>query len=315
MQGEWALIFPGQGCQKVGMGADCYRAFPESHDVFACADETLGFSLSRLCFEGPEEQLFDTANAQPAIYTATYAMWKALEPRLADRLPQVACCAGHSLGEFSALAVAGAMNFEDGLRLVRCRGEAMRDAGTQAPGGMTALIGLDDAVVVEVMAEINENSDQVWVANYNSPGQVVIAGERAALERASALATARGAKRAVPLAVSVACHTPLMGAASERLAAALNETVFRRPWAPIVSNALAAPLQAPDEIKAALLRQLTSPVRWVESVQTMAHQGVTSMLEVGPGAVLASLVKRIERTLDVASITDAAAIQGYSGKA
>ena len=313
MQGKLALIFPGQGCQKVGMGADCYQAFVESREVFAHADEILGFSLSKLCFEGPEEQLFDTANAQPAIYTATCAMWKALEPRFADALPQVAFCAGHSLGEFSALAAAGAMSFEDGLRLVRCRGEAMRDAGAQAPGGMAALIGLDDATVAEVVAETNGDQDQVWVANYNSPGQVVIAGERAALERASTLATARGAKRAVPLAVSVACHTPLMGAASERLAAALNETTFHRPWAPIISNVLAAPVQEPEEIRAALLRQLTSPVRWVESVQAMARQGITAMIEIGPGTVLSSLVKRIERALEVTSFTDAASIQGFGG--
>jgi [acyl-carrier-protein] S-malonyltransferase len=198
MQHKLALIFPGQGCQKVGMGADCYQAFAESREVFAHADEALGFSLSKLCFEGPEEQLFDTANTQPAIYTTTYAMWKALEPRLTEMLPQIAVCAGHSLGEFSALAAAGAMSFEDGLRLVRCRGEAMRDAGAQTPGGMTALISLDDSIVAEVVAEINGDQEQVWGANYNSPGQVVIAGERAALERASALATARGANAPCP---------------------------------------------------------------------------------------------------------------------
>ncbi|MBM3189922.1 MAG: ACP S-malonyltransferase, partial [Chloroflexi bacterium] len=232
-----------------------------------------------------------------------------LAPRLDGIRSRVAFAAGHSLGEFCALAVAGALEFAEGLRLVRVRGEAMRDAGAERPGGMAAIIGLDDEVVAEVVAATNGAGRRVWVANHNSPGQVVIAGEREALEQALSLAKERGAKRAVPLAVSVASHTPLMAAAGERLAGALEATPIKRPYVPVVSNASARPSTGPAEIKDALLRQLTSPVRWVESVQAMIRGGATTMLEVGPRSVLAGLVKRISAEVALQAVTDAASLE------
>lgn len=311
-EGKIALVFPGQGCQYVGLGTDLYEASDEARAMYERADEVLGFSLSRLIFEGPKDQLDDTANTQPAIYTATLALWRALAPHLTKLLPRVACVAGHSLGEFSALAVAGVVSFEDGLRLVRCRGEAMRDVGAQAPGGLAAILGLSDQVVAEIVAEANNEAENVWIANYNAPGQVVIAGERDALERALALAQRRKPKRIVPLAVSVVSHTPIMRNAAERLAAALEATTFRRPWAPVISNATASPLMEPARIKEALVRQLTSPVRWVESVHAMVKAGVQSVIEVGPRAVLCGLIRRIHRPTRLHSVTDMASLKALT---
>ncbi len=313
--GKLALVFPGQGCQFVGMGAGMCARLPEAGQVFDRADSVLGFSLSRLCFEGPKEELDDTANTQPAIYTTALALWRALVSRVGSLPARVAYVAGHSLGEFSALAVAGALDFEDGLRLVRRRGEAMRDAGALAPGGMAAIIGLADDVVAQLVAEANEYEESVWIANYNSPGQVVIAGEQAGLERALVLARGRGAKRALPLAVSVACHTPLMRVAADRLGAALEATTFHRPWAPVISNADACALESPAAIKSALLRQLSSPVRWVESIQVMAKEGVTTIVEIGPRPVVSGLIKRTYPAASLHSVTDGASLDAFAGEA
>ena len=243
--------------------------------------------------------LDDTATTQPAIYTTSYALWRALVARICQDMPRIGYVAGHSLGEYTALAAAGAIGFEDGLRLVRCRGEAMRDAGAAAPGGMAVILGLDDAVAA-IVADAG-----VWMANLNSPGQVVIAGEGVALERACRLATERGAKRAQPLAVSVACHTPLMGAAAERLGRALAATEIAAPLAPVVSNVTAQPTADAGQIRANLLRQLCEPVRWTDSVRAMAEGGVRVMLEVGPKAVVSGLVKRIDRAIATRSVTSA----------
>jgi len=310
-----ALIFPGQGCQFVGMGRDICEAFPQTQALYEQADGLLGFPLSRLCLQGPIKELNDTANTQPAIYTTTLALWEVLRSRLSTAKPRVAFVAGHSLGEFSALTVAGALDFPDGLRLVRERGQAMRDAGTLAPGGMAAIIGLSNQAVADIVAEVNAGGEGLWIANYNSPGQVVIAGEDAALDGAIALATDKGAKRALRLAVSTACHTPLMRVASNRLGAALEATTFHPPWVPVVSNATASPLSDPSEIKAALLRQLSSPVRWVESVEFMADHGVTTTLEVGPRQVVSGLVRRIRPRLTRGSVTSAANLKGFTPEA
>jgi [acyl-carrier-protein] S-malonyltransferase len=303
-----ALLFPGQGCQFVGMGSDLYAAYPEARAVFDQADEVLGFSLSKLCFEGPQEALDDTANTQPAIYTTTLALWQVLVPRLSAVLDRIACVAGHSLGEFCALAVVDALDFADGLRLVRRRGEAMRGAGEKAPGGMAVIIGLADEEVAAIVAEANGGKAGVWIANLNSPGQVVIAGRNEELERAIELAKARKAKRALPLAVSVACHTPLMQEAAASLGEALENTRFSPPWAPVVSNSMAEPLTEVSAIKAALLCQLYSPVRWVESIERMAADGVSVGIEVGPRQVVSGLVRRIDASLALYGVTDAAGI-------
>ena len=319
VDGTIALVFPGQGCQSVGMGADVIAASPEARELYERADEILGFELSTLCFEGPTEELNDTANTQPAIYVTTMALWEALSPRLERLRPRIAFAAGHSLGEFSALAAAGAVGFGDGLRLVRRRGEAMRDAGVTAPGGMAAIIGLTDDVVEEIVAQVNGEEGVggpgVWMANFNSPGQVVISGESGALDRAIALARERKAKRALRLSVSVACHTPLMEGASQRLAVALEETPFKSPWVPVVSNAEAVPLSDPERIKAALLRQLSSPVRWVESIDHMVANGVTTTLEIGPKAVVSGLIRRIHRPTKLHSITDSDSIKAFDEEA
>jgi [acyl-carrier-protein] S-malonyltransferase len=309
---RYAIVFPGQGSQFVGMGADLCAALPGARARYEQADDILGFSLSGLCFEGPEETLGDTANTQPAIYATTMILWEALAERLNGGSARIALAAGHSLGEYAALTAAGALDFEQGLCLVRERGLAMREAGECAPGGMAAIIGLSDEAVHEIMAQVQAEGLHAWVANYNSPGQVVIAGCAQGLERAVALAHERRAKRAIPLAVSVACHTPLMGAAAERLGAALAETEIRTPWAPVVSNVTATPLSEPEEIRAALLRQLSAPVRWVESVQAMSTAGVTTMLEVGPKSVVAGLIRRIDGQINVAAITDAASLEGVA---
>ena len=310
INGQVALVFPGQGCQSVGMGADIYQSVPAAREMLDRADQILDINLSTLCWEGPQETLNDTANTQPAIYATTLAIWTALGSKI--DCAQVACVAGHSLGEFSALAVAGAIDYEDGLRLVRRRGEAMRDAGNTAPGGMAVIIGLADEVVAELVAEANGDAEpEVWIANYNSPGQVVIAGGNEALGRAVELAKERKARRALPLAVSVACHTPYMRAAADRLAEALDATAFHAPWAPVVCNADAVPIDDPAAIKDALLRQLYSPVRWVESIRGMVDGGVTHIIEVGPKAVVSGLVKRIHRPTKLQSVTDLASLQAF----
>lgn len=310
---RFALLFPGQGAQFVGMGADLCRESPEAREVFERADEVLGLPLSRLCFEGPADELDDTSLAQPAIFTATYALWRAFVARFRHDIPRTGFVAGHSLGEFSALAVAGALRFEDGLRLVRRRGEAMRDSGARVPGGMAAILGLSEQAVSAVVAEAADDGG-VWIANLNCPGQVVVAGEREALQRALDLALQRGAKRAWPLSVSVACHTPCMAAAADRLNETLQNTEIARPLAPVVCNATAQPTSDPAILRANLLRQLTSPVRWEESVRRMAEAGVLVTLELGPKAVVSALVRRIDARVAAYSVTSAAEIASFQSE-
>ncbi len=309
-----ALVFPGQGCQHVGMGTALYARYPEARAVYQEADDAVGCALSRLCFEGPEAELNDTANTQPAIVATSLALWAALKPRLNGTADAVGFVAGHSLGEFSALAAAGALSTADAIRLVRCRGLAMRQAGERHPGGMAAIIGLDDDAVRQLAGEACGDDGDCWVANYNSPGQVVIAGAAPALERAMALARERRARRALPLAVSVACHTAYMHDAAEELNAALDDTSFRRPWAPVVSNVTASALSEPKEIKSALLQQLTSPVRWVEGVRYLAAEGVTAALEIGPRAVVSGLMARISDAIRTSGITDPDTLEAFVGE-
>ena len=271
MADECAYLFPGQGSQYVGMGRDLCDAFPVAQDVFAQADTVLGAFLSRLCFEGPAEQLNDTANTQPAILVASVAALRALEERGWDGPAYVA---GHSMGEFSALVAAGALSFEDGLRLVCERGRLMKEAGERSPGGMAAVIGMEREVLEAICAQVRESSGEyVGVANDNCPGQVVISGAFGPLERAMEQAGEQGARKVVRLAVSIAAHSPLMAEAAAEFRRALDGTPFREPTVPLVANATAGPLTDPDDIRAALGRQLTSPVRWAESVHWMIGQG------------------------------------------
>ncbi len=284
-----AFVFPGQGSQKVGMGRAWAEAFEESRSAFAEADRVLP-GLTRLCWEGPAEGLQLTANTQPAILATSVAIHRTL----AARLPEPAVVAGHSLGEYSALVASGALAFDDALRLVRRRGELMQAAVPVGEGGMAAILGLDAAAVEEVAAAAADGEEHCAVANYNEPRQTVVAGHRRAVERAVALATERGAKRALILPVSAPFHSRLMEPARLGLAPLLEATPFADPRMPLVANVDARPLRDGAAARAALVRQVSSPVRWVESVEWMAGEArVETFVEVGPGAVLSGLIRRI----------------------
>jgi [acyl-carrier-protein] S-malonyltransferase len=291
-----AFVFPGQGSQFVGMGAELARQYPIARETFAEADDILDFSLSDLCFHGPEADLNATVNTQPALYTLV-PDWKPF------------AVAGHSLGEFTALTAAGALDFRDGLRLVRERGRLMAEAGDQQPGGMAALLGLDADVVRAVCQQASaETSAVVVLANDNCPGQIVISGQHAALERALELAKAAGARRAVRLAVSIAAHSPLMAAASQAFDEALARTPFTAPQVVIYGNVTAQPVTTVDEIRAELGQQLTSSVRWTESVQAMIAAGVTEFIELGAKDVLTGLLRRIDANVSGMAVYDTATL-------
>lgn len=284
-----AFLFPGQGAQAPGMGADLYEAHPEARAVFDEADAVLGFALTDLMFGDDAEALVPTEVTQPALYTHSLAA----NAVLAARGLRPALAAGHSLGEWSALAAVGALSFADGLRAVRRRGELMAQAGDVRPGAMSAVLGLDDDALDDACRRATEGgAGEVVPANYNSPGQVVISGDEAAVERAGRLAEEAGARRVVPLTVSGAFHSPLMAFARDGLAETLEALEIAEPSCPVVLNVTAEPTMSPDEIRRRLLEQLTSPVRWAQSVQRMADEGATRFVEVGTGRVLSGLVKK-----------------------
>ena len=295
-----AFLFPGQGSQYVGMGQDLYEAYPEARATFDQANDVLGFALSGLCFNGPEETLKDTINTQPAIFVTSVALLRALE---SNKLQPPGLVAGHSLGEYSALMAAGAMDFAAGLQLVRERGRLMKEAGERSPGGMAAVLGLETEVVDQVCRQAREETRGILqVANYNSPGQIVISGDFKTRDVAIELAKAAGARRVVPLAVSIASHSPLMECITEEFRQAVEAVEFRRPAVPVVANVSAAPLESVEALREELVQQLTSPVRWVESIRYMIGQGVTEFVEIGPKDVLKKLMRRIDKSVQAMSV-------------
>jgi [acyl-carrier-protein] S-malonyltransferase len=299
-----AFCFPGQGSQAVGMGKALAEAFPESRQVFDQADQALGFPLSRLCFEGPEEELRLTANTQPAILTASVAAYRALAARGA----RPDWVAGHSLGEYSALVAAGALDLADAVRTVRRRGEYMQEAVPVGQGAMAAILGLDLAGIEAACAEAAQGQ-VVAPANINSPGQIVIAGHKEAVARAIEACQARGNKRAIPLPVSAPFHCALMRPAQERLAVDLERLAFRDPEVPLVRNVDAAIVRTARECREGLVRQVSGAVLWQPSIERLRQQGVTTFVEVGPGTVLAGLIRKIDREPTVLGVGDPAGVE------
>lgn len=292
-----AFLFPGQGSQTVGMGRALAQAEPEAAAIFEQADAALGFPLSKLCWEGPAEALDATEHTQPALLVHAVAVWKVFQTQHPGFTP--AALAGHSLGEFSALAAAGALSFEDALKLVRARGLAMKAAGQAQPGGMAAVLGLEvDQVRSACEAASASGQGGVWVANDNCPGQVVISGDEDALGRASQQLTDMGARKVIRLAVSIAAHSPYMAAAQTQFTQALAAVRLSDPQAPVFGNVSAQAMTSAGAIKADLEAQLTASVRWTESVQAMAAAGVKTVIEMGPGSVLSGLVRRIDASLE-----------------
>lgn len=290
-----AFIFPGQGSQFAGMGKDLADNFPAARQVFAEANEALGFDLARLCFEGPEEDLKLTANTQPAILATSIAALRVLE---AETGLQPGCTAGHSLGEYSALVCAGALPFADAVRTVRQRGTFMQEAVPVGTGAMAAMLGIERAELESICAEAAQG-EVVSAANYNSPGQIVIAGHAGAVARAIEVAKGRGYRKAMLLPVSAPFHCALMQPAAERLSGVLAQVATADPTVPVVSNVEALPNRDGNRVRDLLITQVCAPVRWDESVQKMAELGVTRYIEIGPGKVLSGLVKRIVKEAEV----------------
>jgi len=347
-RGNWmttqvAFLFPGQGSQAVGMGADVFASSAAARRVFETVDDALGFSLSTLCFQGPEDTLRETINAQPAIVTVSLAYLAALQEALAPTPAQATWTspltptytAGHSVGEYAALVVAGAIDLPDAARLVRERGRLMHQEGIVCPGGMAAIIGMDaetlQAVCIEATQqtlaelsaaeEINKSSHpglgKVAIANYNAPGQIVISGEQRALSRAGELAKARGAKRVIPLAVSAAFHSPVM----EPAAAAMPQAIANAPLTdaafPIISNIHATPLTTAQALRSELAQQVAASVQWTRTIEYLAQAGVTVFIEIGPGQALTGMVKRIVKgvtTLNIGSLAEIEKAKGLIGE-
>ena len=306
-----AFVFPGQGSQAVGMGRELAEAFPVARHTFQEVDEALGQNLTRLMFEGPEDQLTLTENAQPALMAMSMAVMRVLEREGGETLPGAAAfVAGHSLGEYSALCAAGALTLADTARLLRLRGQAMQKAVPVGVGAMAAILGADLEAALEIAAAAAQG-DVCAAANDNAPGQVVVSGHKAALERAMAIAAERGFKRAILLPVSAPFHCPLMQPAADRMAEALADVAIRAPLVPVVANVTASAVTDPAEIRRLLVEQVTGAVRWRESVLYMKGQGVARVVELGAGKVLAGLVKRIDKDLVASSVGTPADVEAF----
>ncbi len=301
---EFAMVFPGQGSQDLGMLADLATAFPVVEQTFAEASDVLGYDLWALVQQGPEEELNKTWQTQPALLAASVAIWRVWQEK-GGKAPSL--MAGHSLGEYSALVCAGVIDFKQAIRLVELRGKLMQEAVPEGVGAMYVIIGLDNESIDRACKEAAQGQI-VSPVNFNSPGQVVIAGEREAVERAGDACKAAGAKRALPLAVSVPSHCALMKPAADKLAVVLEGIEFSHPQFPVVNNVDVKIEQSAEAIRDALVRQLYNPVRWTETVEFIAGQGVGRLLEVGPGRVLTGLTKRIVNTLSAAAVNDTASL-------
>ena len=301
---QFAFVFPGQGSQSLGMLADLAAQYPIVEATFSEASSVLGYDLWQLVQQGPAEELNKTWQTQPALLAASVAIFRVWQQQ-GGKMPAI--MAGHSLGEYSALVCAGVLDFQAAIRLVELRGKLMQEAVPEGTGAMSAIIGLDNAAIAKACEE-SAQGQVVSPVNFNSPGQVVIAGNKEAVERAGAACKAAGAKRALTLPVSVPSHCALMKPAADKLAVALQDITFSAPQVPVVNNVDVRAESDPEAIRSALVRQLYSPVRWTESVEFMAAQGVTSLLEVGPGKVLTGLTKRIVDTLTAAAVNDAASL-------
>jgi [acyl-carrier-protein] S-malonyltransferase len=297
-----ALLFAGQGAQVVGMGKDLAEKFPSAKAWFDRANAALGYDLARICFNGPEAELTKTENAQPGIFLVSWVAFQLLK----EQVPNLKfdATAGLSLGEFTALTAAGAMSFEDGLRVVRQRGKFMQEACDVTKGGMAAIIGLDEALTREVCVEAG-----VVLANLNCPGQLVISGEAEKIVKACELAKAKGAKRALPLTVAGAYHSPLMASAQPKLGAELAKVNLVSPIVPVISNVTAQAHGTPSEISAKLVEQVCASVRWEESMRALLTQGFTRFIELGPGTALSGFMKRIDKTAQMLNVADAASLE------
>jgi len=293
-----AHVFPGQGSQSIGMGLDLYKGYPSAKEVFDEADASLGFPLSHLCFEGPEEELTKTHNVQPAILVVSIACLKALQDASRGNFPSPAFIAGHSLGEYTALVVAGALGLADAVLLVRERGRLMYEAGLKNPGGMLAVIGLDEETVKGISLH-----SRTEISNINCPGQIVISGAIEALAEANKLAKARGARALIPLKVSGAFHSALMEPVLAEFSKIVSNARFQPPVIPVISNVTARPLTEANSIKEELVKQLRNCIQWQGSVEYMMHSGVTTFYEIGPGRVLGGLIRRINSELQIFNIS------------
>lgn len=298
-----AFLFPGQGAQSIGMGRTAAEALPAARKLYDRASVILGYDLAKLCFEGPSEELDSTVISQPALFVTSLVAIELLRSTSPDVVLSCEATAGLSLGEYTALVFAGALEFDDGVRLVQVRGEAMQEAADATPSGMVSVLGLEKAAV-EDLCERARQGDTLRIANLLCPGNIVVSGANAACERLAEMAPAAGAMKAVPLAVAGAFHTPLMAPAADRLREALAEAHFSRPTIPVVSNVDALPHDDPDEIRELLLKQLVSPVRWEDSLRYLLAQGYDQFYEVGPGRVLRGLLKRVDRKIACQGVFD-----------